>query len=309
MPRAARSVATTTCTLRGLEVGQHLRALALAQHAVEGLGVDAGLAQLVGHDLRRMLGGDEDQHARPALCAATRWRSSCVRRAGIDLDRALQDGGLVGRLGLRPRCAPGRAAARRPATATAGGKVAENSRFCRCAGSSARMRPSSSAKPRSNRRSASSSTSIDTVDSFSARWSTRSSRRPGVATMMSAPPRSAIICGLMETPPNSHRDLERHRQVLRQAAHRSRRPAPPARASAPGPARAAGAAVPRRSRRQPLQQRQREGRRLAGAGLGRAQHVAALQDRRDGGGLDRRWARHSPCRRRRAPGQDRGPES
>ncbi len=37
------------------------------------------------------------------------------------------------------------------------------------------------------------------------------------------------------------------------------------------------------------QQRQREGRGLAGAGLGLAQHVAAGQHRRDGGGLDGGW--------------------
>ena len=37
-----------------------------------------------------------------------------------------------------------------------------------------------------------------------------------------------------------------------------------------------------------LQDGQREGRGLAGAGLGNAQHVTALQQQRDGAGLDRR---------------------
>ena len=84
---------------------------------------------------------------------------------------------------------------------TAGGKVAEKSRFCRRAGNIARIRASSSAKPRSSRRSASSSTSVATAPSLSALCSTRSSRRPGVATTMSAPPRRAIIWGLIDTPP------------------------------------------------------------------------------------------------------------
>ena len=86
---------------------------------------------------------------------------------------------------------------------TSAGKVAEKNRFWRRAGSSARVRCSSSANPRSSSRSASSSTSRFTLASCSALWSTRSSRRPGVATTTSAPPRKPIICGLMETPPNT----------------------------------------------------------------------------------------------------------
>ena len=86
---------------------------------------------------------------------------------------------------------------------TAGGNVAEKNRFWRCLGSSSRMRASSSLKPKSSRRSASSRTSIATREIFRALWSIRSSRRPGVATTMSAPPRSAIICGLIDTPPNT----------------------------------------------------------------------------------------------------------
>ncbi len=52
-------------------------------------------------------------------------------------------------------------------------------------------------------RSASSSTRISTLSSFRAFWCSRSSRRPGVATRMSTPPRSFIICGLMLTPPKT----------------------------------------------------------------------------------------------------------
>ena len=83
----------------------------------------------------------------------------------------------------------------------ASGKVAEKSRFCRRFGSKASTRASSSANPRSSIRSASSSTSAATWPRCSAFLSTRSSSRPGVAITKSAPPRSAIIWGLIETPP------------------------------------------------------------------------------------------------------------
>ena len=65
------------------------------------------------------------------------------------------------------------------------------------------MRSSSCSKPKSSKRSASSSTRVCTADSSSALCSIRSSRRPGVATTMSAPPRKPIICGLIDTPPNT----------------------------------------------------------------------------------------------------------
>ena len=86
---------------------------------------------------------------------------------------------------------------------TPASKVAENNRFCRCAGSSFSTAASSSAKPRSSNRSASSSTRVLIAPSLSALWFTRSNKRPGVATTTSAPPRKPIICGLMDTPPNT----------------------------------------------------------------------------------------------------------
>ena len=48
--------------------------------------------------------------------------------------------------------------------------VAENKRFCRCLGSSARMRLTSGMKPMSSMRSASSSTRISTCDKSTLRW-------------------------------------------------------------------------------------------------------------------------------------------
>ena len=57
-------------------------------------------------------------------------------------------------------------------------------------------------KPMSSMRSASSSTRISTPDRSMVRWPQWSSRRPGVATRMSSGFFSALICGLMLTPPN-----------------------------------------------------------------------------------------------------------
>ena len=87
--------------------------------------------------------------------------------------------------------------------ATASGKVAVVISDWRSAGSRTSTRSISWAKPRSSRRSASSSTSTSTSASDSALCESRSSSRPGVATSRWVPPRSSIICGLMETPPTT----------------------------------------------------------------------------------------------------------
>ena len=97
------------------------------------------------------------------------------------------------RLGLCSTC--------RASSSTSLGNVAENSMFWRWAGSSLRMRFTSGRKPMSNMRSPSSSTRTSIASSLVARWETRSSRRPGQATTISTPERSALICGLAPTPP------------------------------------------------------------------------------------------------------------
>jgi hypothetical protein len=71
-----------------------------------------------------------------------------------------------------------------------GGIVAEKNSVCRLAGSSGTMRRSAWMKPRSSIWSASSSTSTLAVSRRTALRSTRSSRRPGVATRTSSPPES-----------------------------------------------------------------------------------------------------------------------
>jgi superfamily II DNA/RNA helicase len=49
--------------------------------------------------------------------------------------------------------------------------------------------------------------SVRTLRIDKALWSIKSSKRPGVATTMSVPPRKRIICGLMDTPPNTMETL------------------------------------------------------------------------------------------------------
>ena len=86
---------------------------------------------------------------------------------------------------------------------TAGAKVAEKNRFWRLEGSNATTRCSSSLKPASSMRSASSNTRVRTAPKAKALWSTKSNSLPGVATTISVPRRKPIICGLIDTPPNT----------------------------------------------------------------------------------------------------------
>ena len=135
-------------------------------------------------------------------CCLSRCRSNSVRLiASTAITRWTIAGSLAAVAATSTRT--GSRSSELASVCTSGGKVAEKNKFCRRAGSSASTRCSSSEKPRSSSRSASSSTSICTASSFSALCSSRSSSLPGVATTASAPPRSPIICGLIETPPNT----------------------------------------------------------------------------------------------------------
>ena len=184
----------------------------------------------------------------------------------------------------------------------AGGKVAENSRFWRRGGSSARRRPSSSAKPRSNRRSASSSTSVATEDSVQrvVLDQVQQPARRGDHDVGAAAQRHHLrVDG---DAAEGDRDLDRRRQMPRQAAHRladlrrqlarghQDQRAQPARRGCGARRRNAAAAAGRR----PPSCRSRSGPRRAGRGPA------------ESAGWPRpgwAWARRSPCRRRRAPGQ------
>ena len=101
----------------------------------------------------------------------------------------------------RPRSSPDRAGSWRTGARTSSSNVAENSRFWRWAGSSARILRMSGRKPMSSMRSASSSTRIETWLRFTVRCWTWSSSRPGVATRISTPACRILVCGSIGTPP------------------------------------------------------------------------------------------------------------
>ena len=164
-----------------------------------------------------------------------------------------------------------------------GGIVAEKNSVCRVNGISLQMRSMSGMKPMSSMRSASSMTRISTPLSSSLPRSKWSSRRPGVAISTSAPRSSFLSWSSNETPPISSAMLslwflpylievlfDLRGELARRLEDQRARHARP------------GAAL-----LQPRQHRQHEGCGLAGAGLGDAQHVLALQRVRDGAGLDR----------------------
>jgi hypothetical protein len=106
-----------------------------------------------------------------------------------------------------------------------------------------------------------------------------------VATTISAPPRRPSICGLIDTPPNTIAAFSRRGSAGSKRAHRLAhlrgqlaRGHQHQHAGAPGRLGRLVAEL--------LQQRQHERRRLAGAGLRGAQHIAPAQDLRNGGRLD-----------------------
>jgi hypothetical protein len=81
------------------------------------------------------------------------------------------------------------------------GIVAEKKSVCRFVGRYFRMRRMSGRKPMSSMRSASSITSTSRFLKFAYERLMWSRRRPGVATMMSVPRRSACSWAPMPTPP------------------------------------------------------------------------------------------------------------
>ena len=131
--------------------------------------------------------------------------------------------------------------------------------------------------------SASSSTVISTFDSEQCPCLIRSSSRPGQATTMSTPRRSAVTCGFCPTPPKT-------------VATSVRPPRPAGRSAASiwptssrVGARISARGAPERGRPPPARrgddrQQEREG--LAGAGAAAAEDVAAGEGVGQRGGLD-----------------------
>ena len=165
------------------------------------------------------------------------------------------------------------------------GIVAEKNSVWRLRGSLVTILRMSWMKPMSSMRSASSSTNTSTRSSVTARCCMRSSRRPGVATSTSTPWASVRIWRPIGTPPMASVTLraqivavglealdDLRRQLARRAQHQH------AAATLLRPLLVLGEVI---------EDRQREGRGLAGAGLGDADDVAGGEHLRDGLGLDR----------------------
>ena len=102
-------------------------------------------------------------------------------------------------------------------------RVAEKRRFWRFSesGRRDRMVSISSLKPRFSILSASSNTSVVTALIFTAFFCSSSMSLPGVAMRMSTL-RVACICGLMETPPKTARDLIRSGRVVMKSSNTAR---------------------------------------------------------------------------------------
>ena len=175
-----------------------------------------------------------------------------------------------------------------------GGMVAEKNSVWRVNGTSLQMRSMSGMKPMSSIRSASSMTRISIAFRSRPPRSVKSSRRPGVAMTTSAP--RAILASW--SPNDDAADQERKVQLVVDAVFAERlfdlggELARRLQDEGPRHAGAGAAALEHR------QHRQGEGRGLAGAGLGDAQDVAALQGVGNGLFLDRRRACRSLTLRR-----------
>ena len=183
----------------GLELRERLLALALALVAVHRERRVALVAQALDEPVGAALGADEDER-QLVLGAAQLAQERVDAVAALDADEAVLDvGGLLDRrhvlVGERRRaCTRGRS--RRPRRRASRRRTASGGRR----GHWATMRSTGGRKPMSSMRSASSRTRIFTwASDRSPRWM-RSSRRPGVATMMWAV-RASRACFSMPTPP------------------------------------------------------------------------------------------------------------
>ena len=86
---------------------------------------------------------------------------------------------------------------------SAGEFVADSNQVCGLVLSAVITCMNSSAKLPSSKRSASSTIRWVTPSSCTAFFAIKSSKRPGVATKISTPPRRRSICGLIDTPPKT----------------------------------------------------------------------------------------------------------
>ena len=289
----------------GAEPVQRLLARGLALVAVQRLGLDARGGQVLGHLVGAVLGAGEHDHARQrrvlqqAAPAGARLPGRIARNARAARSSAAC--GLPGvtstRSGSRRKVC-GELARPRPAwwprTAATGAVSAARRR-------SRRM---SRMKPRSSMRSASSSTKWRHLVEPQVLVSIRSQMRPGVPTTMSGPRRMRCSCGRRPTPPRMTQvEIGWPWAKLRIAASIC---SASSRVGARIRARVENGRARRRRGGEVLQDRQREGRGLAGAGLGDAEQVMAGEQVRDRALPELAWGFRSSARRARAEWARRG---
>ena len=166
------------------------------------------------------------------------------------------------------------------------GMVAEKNSVWRLAGSFATTFLISWMKPMSSMRSASSSTKTSTRSRCSARCCMRSSKRPGVATRTSTPPASVRNLTPERDPADGERDA---RAQIASVGLEAFDDLGGELAGGAQHQHAAGTSFrPPAVLREMMEDRQREGRGLAGSGLRDADDVARCQHLRDGLRLNRR---------------------
>ena len=290
MPRAAMSVATSTRDLRRCGTP---RAPARAHSAPCCRGwrrrrcrpASDAWQTLVG----AVLGAGEDQHAIHARGSASSSASRSRLSPAPTKIHALIDALDRGRGRRDVDAHRDRRASRRRAWRSSGGMVAENSSVWRSlAAACATIFRTSRMKPMSSMRSASSRTKIDDLVELDVALVDRG-RAAGRAWRRGCRRRAAA-----PSPACSGRRRRRSRRSARLrlaaiGARSCRRSGRPARGSARASRHAGSpACAARRCSAQALQDRQREGRGLAGAGLGDAEQIPALGEQRNGLRLDRR---------------------
>src|SRR5579872_2417049 len=191
----------------GAERGEHPLAVILRLVAMDGVGGDAGAREAFHHLVGAMLGPRENQRAIDRLLLE-KLGQKCRFGRVIDLDDALGDA-FDRRSHRRHRDPCWVANMASASSAISLGIVAEKNSVCRLTGNLATIFLMSLMKPISSMRSTSSSTRNSTWPSLSPLLCTRSSRRPGVATMISTPGITERTWRPIGTPPMASVELRR----------------------------------------------------------------------------------------------------
>ena len=235
MPRAARSVATSTrsCPLRKFSSDARARVLRLV--AVHRLDADRRACELARDAVRAVLGAGEHDRALHVL-VRQQPRQQRALVGVLDEVHGLLERAPASTRPRRRRRAPGRAGAPSAAARAPRASWPRTAASGAASASARAMRLIAGRKPRSSMRSASSSTRISIASRVTWRCCSRSSSRPGVATSTLAPVAQRL--GLRLDADAAEGDGVAQPELAPVARRSRRRSAPRVRALAKGPARA-----------------------------------------------------------------------